>query len=49
VVLQNTNGFFALLRIESIGDMTRGEHADELRLRYWIRPDGGSDFSNEEG
>ena len=20
-----------------------------LRLRYWIRPDGGSDFSNEEG
>ncbi|PYJ38777.1 MAG: hypothetical protein DME81_04480, partial [Verrucomicrobia bacterium] len=25
VVLQNTKGFFALLRIESIGDMTRGD------------------------
>lgn len=47
VVLQNTKGFFALLRVESIGDMTRGDPSDELRIRYWIRPDGGSDFSNE--
>jgi len=49
VVLQNTKGFFALLRVESIGDTTRGDHSDELRFRYWIRPDGGSDFSNETG
>lgn len=47
VALQNRKGFFALLRIESIGDMTRGDHSDELKFRYWIRPNGGSDFSNE--
>jgi hypothetical protein len=47
VVLENTKGFFALLRIESIGDMTRGDHSDELRFRYWIRPDGGSNFTQE--
>jgi hypothetical protein len=49
VVLQNTTGFFALLRIEAVGDTTRGGHSDELRFRYWIRPDGGSDFSKERG
>lgn len=49
VVLQNIKGFFALLRIESIADTTRGDHSNELRFRYWIRPDGGSDFSNEGG
>jgi hypothetical protein len=49
VVLQNTKGFFALLRIESIGDMSRSDHSDLLRIRYWIRPDGGPDFSNETG
>jgi TIR domain len=48
VVLQNIKGFFCLLRIESIGDMTRGDNSDGLTLRYWIRPDGGSDFSNEK-
>ncbi len=47
IVLQNIKGFFCLLRIESIGDMTRGDDSDGLTLRYWIRPDGGSDFSNE--
>ena len=49
VVLQNTQGSFSLLRIKSIGDTTRGDHANCLTFRYWIRPDGGSDFSNEEG
>jgi hypothetical protein len=49
VALQNTKGFFALLRIESIGDTTRGDPVDELKFRYWIRADGGSDFSNENG
>jgi hypothetical protein len=45
VVIQNTKGFFALLRIDSITDSTRGAAKDELRFKYWIRPDGGSDFS----
>lgn len=45
VVYQNVPGFFALLRIESIKDSSRGDIADELRFRYWIRNDGRSDFS----
>lgn len=49
VVLQNTKGFYALLRIDSIGDIACGDRADELRIRYWIQPDGCSDFSNELG
>ena len=49
VVFQNTKGFFALVRIESIGIATRGDVRNELRFRYWIREDGGADFSTEEG
>ncbi|MFZ2276861.1 MAG: TIR domain-containing protein [Prosthecobacter sp.] len=49
VVLQNSKGFFALLRIESIEVMSRGDPSNELRFRYWIRPSGDSDFSNENG
>lgn len=45
VALQNTNGIFALIRILEIKDDTRGDDVDELRFRYWIRPDGGDDFS----
>lgn len=47
VVLQNIKGFFALLRIDSIGNAKGAGSSDELRFRYWIRPDGGSNFSNE--
>jgi hypothetical protein len=45
VAIQNTKGFFALLRIESIADSTRRAPKDELGFKYWIRPDGGPDFS----
>jgi len=31
--------------LDSITDSTRGAAKDELRFKYWIRPDGGSDFS----
>jgi hypothetical protein len=47
VVLKNTKGFFALLLIVSINATTHGDHSDELVFDYWIRPDGGSDFSKE--
>lgn len=39
VVLQNTKGFFALLRIESVIN-------SQLHFSYWIRPDGTGDFSS---
>jgi hypothetical protein len=47
VILKNTKGFFALLLIMSIRDTTHGDLSDELKFHYWIRPDGGSNFSNE--
>jgi hypothetical protein len=47
VVLENTKGFFALLLIVSIRATTHGDPFDELSFHYWIRPDGGSDFSKE--
>jgi hypothetical protein len=49
VVLQNLRGFFALLRVDGINVGIHGATADELRLSYWIRRDGGSDFSGESG
>lgn len=45
VVLQNTNGFYAALRVESIRDSTREDAADELHFRYWILTDGSANFS----
>lgn len=47
VALQNTKGFFALLRIEAVHGGRQGGPAAELRFRYWIRPDGSADFSRE--
>jgi len=46
VVLENTNGFFAALRIVDIKDNTRSDDRDELSFAYWILRDGGKDFSN---
>jgi hypothetical protein len=48
VVLQNTNGIFAVLKILGIKDDTRGDDADELRFRFWIQADGSDDFSGIE-
>jgi len=46
VVLENTNGFFAALRIVDIKDNTRSDDRDELSFEYWILRDGGKDFSS---
>jgi Uncharacterized protein containing a TIR (Toll-Interleukin 1-resistance) domain len=45
VALQNVKGFYALLHIEGIHTTAHGGDDDELRFRYWIQPDGSSDFS----
>ena len=46
VVLQNTSGFFAALRITSIGNTVENDDENELRFKYWILTDGSSDFSS---
>jgi hypothetical protein len=45
VVLQNTHGFYALLKIENVKDDTRADDRDELTFRYWILRDGTSNFA----
>jgi TIR domain len=45
VVLENTNEFFAALRIVDVKDDTRSDARDELSFEYWILRDGGKDFS----
>lgn len=45
VVLQNTHGFFALVKIEDVKDDTRADDRDELTFRYWILRDGTSNFA----
>lgn len=45
VVLENTNGFFAALRIVDVKDSARSDPRDELSFEYWILRDGGRDFS----
>lgn len=46
VVLRNTDGFYAAVRLLSIKDKTRGDSQDELRFEYSIQPDGTDDFTN---
>jgi hypothetical protein len=48
VVLQNTHGFYAVLRIKSIEAKSHGGKKHELRLFYVIGEDGKSDFSKYE-
>lgn len=45
VVLQNTSGVFAALQIIAIQHHGHGDQEDRLHFRYWILPDGSSDFS----
>ena len=40
VVLRNTNGFYAAVKLLSIKDKTRQDDQDELRFEYSIQPDG---------
>lgn len=46
VVMQNTNGFYAAVRIDGVKMRGRAGHeVDELRIAYWILVDGSADFS----
>lgn len=44
-VLQNSNGFYAAIKILSIKDDTRGYENDEVIFDYIIQSNGSSDFS----
>lgn len=46
VVFQNRHGLYAAVQVLSIKDDTRGDAADELRMRYAIQPDGSADFTS---
>lgn len=45
MLLKNTNGFFAALKILAIKDDTRGSPFDELTFEYIIQTDGTPDFT----
>lgn len=47
VILQNTNGFYAGIKILDIKDDTRGAVNDEVKFEYVIQTDGTHDFSNK--
>ena len=49
VVLCNSHGFYAALRVLDIKDNTRGDDRDEVRFRYVIQPNGQDDFSDLPG
>ncbi len=44
LVLQNTNGIYAALKILSIKDDSRGDDCDELIFDYWIQKSGTDSF-----
>ena len=44
-VLQNTNGFFAAIKILAIKDDTRGDGNDEITFEYKIQTNGSPDFT----
>jgi hypothetical protein len=44
-VLQNTNGFYAAIKVLSIKDDTRGDKNDEISFEYFIQTNGSPDFS----
>ena len=47
VVLQNTNGFYAAVRVDGIQARSHSMATmDELRITYWILVDGSADFSS---
>ena len=47
-VLQNTNGFFAAIKVVDIKDDTRGSAFDEVTFDYVIQTNGTPDFGNAE-
>lgn len=46
VVLQNSNGFYAALKILALQDDTRGALNDEVTFEYVIQTNGSPDFTN---
>lgn len=44
-ILQNTNGFYAAVKILTIKDDTRGANNDEVTFRYMIQTNGSPDFT----
>lgn len=44
-LLQNTNGFYAAIKILEIKDDTRGDKNDEITFEYRIQTNGSPDFS----
>jgi len=45
-VLQNTNGFYAGIKILNVKDDTRGADTDEITFDYFIQTNGSPDFSS---
>ena len=45
VVLQNVNGFYAVVEVLDVKDDGYGDVENQLFFRYWILTDGSSDFS----
>lgn len=44
-VLQNSNGFYAAIKVLSIKDDTRGADFDEVTFEYFIQTNGSPDFT----
>jgi hypothetical protein len=44
-ILQNTNGFYATVKVLSIKDDSRGDENDELTFEYHIQTNGSPDFT----
>ena len=44
-ILQNSNGFYAAIKILSIKDDTRGDKNDEITFEYFIQTNGSVDFT----
>lgn len=44
-VLKNNNGYYALIRIVDVKDISRSDDRDELTIEWIINPDKKTDFS----
>jgi len=47
-VLQNSNGFYAVLRVLEVRNYTRGDNCDEIRFQYAIQTNGSCNFVDIE-
>lgn len=44
-IYQNTNGFYAAIKVLSIKDDSRGDGNEELSFEYFIQTNGSPDFT----